>query len=249
MGAVEVKSAFEGVREVEVGPLLKSMVTAVKPLSIWTDHPRARWSSKVLSVHENTGAWWITVPIDEEGKAFLESSKNAGVEDFFFSIQVPTDFLFFKATLRRIDDGAAQFRVRIPVYKAQRRLSLRIPFIESEAPRATFQVVTPEGTKIFDGVISNVSAGGVGFLIHAAQSDVALKNTITAGIILDNFKFSIGQKTFVLKANIIHVSRLSRGLTPYSLKIGASWLEASEADVEWISRYAVETSVRFLGGV
>jgi|GEM_PF-6690239 len=249
MSTVEVKSAFEGVREVEVGPLLKSMVLAVKPLAVWTDHPRARWSSRVQSVHENSGAWWVTIPVDTLGRTFLETSRNAGTEDFFFSVQVPTDFLFFKATLRRLEDSIAQFRVKIPVYKAQRRLSLRVPFIESEAPRASFQAATKDGVKILDAVISNVSAGGVGFLIHSAQSDSGLKSAIQSGVKLDHFRFSIGDKTFTLQANIIHVSRLSRGLTPYSLKIGAEWINASEEDLEWISRFAVETSVRFLGGV
>src|SRR5690606_35014439 len=121
-------SPFEVAKPEETIPLLQSAVLRRAKLQCWSSGQTHTYTSRIVKVHESGELKSISVSKEYPGGDEFEAALvREAQEDVHFSLHLPTDIIFFKGELRRGESGTFAIRVKEPIYKVQRRRSLRLP--------------------------------------------------------------------------------------------------------------------------
>lgn len=237
---------------VEVSPedarvLLQAGIPTRGRLLAWTEGQKHSFQSRIQDVQVAAGAFVIAVPKELTGNAFESSVRQSGIDEILFSLNLPTDVLFFKGELRPSNDSILNFRVKNPVYKVQRRRNLRLPLTSDRASKAKIQLSAADSQPILAEIL-NVSEGGIGILVV----DETDQKRLPAGKKLEVIEFTIDRFVYRASGEVKHVQEIPvKGPTGgrKKLKVGIQFTKIDPAASTRLANFVFEESSKFFGRI
>lgn len=234
------ESLFETAKPEETLALLQGGVTRASRLQCWTTGQKHSHTSRIVKVNDVHGIISISISKENPGaEAFQTALLKGSVEEVFFSLHLPTDVIFFKGSFRRGDAEFLNVRVNIPIFKTQRRHSMRLPVSASENA-ISLRLVTG---KSVDVEMLNFSDGGVGLAIRK-KSDydllVAVKTPIT-------LSFKVMGLAVTALALVRHGFEVGAPGAIKSYRIGMQFAVIDTKLRERLSQIVFEESSKFIG--
>jgi c-di-GMP-binding flagellar brake protein YcgR len=229
---------FVPTKSSETRVLIQIAVNTGAKVQIWTAEQRHKLVSKIQSTFESGDFLYLSLFQDQEEAAFEFKLKQEGIESCLFSVTLPSDVIFFQAEFKRSHRGFMHFKIIEPVYKVQRRKSLRMPLND-----VLLQFSGPSGEAL-SAKILDISDGGLGLLIEDDKTAALLSK----GMILEQVEFKLGNHAFKFSAEIAyHRQVASTGKLRKHFKLGLRFTNISENDASTITGFILEESSRFFG--
>jgi c-di-GMP-binding flagellar brake protein YcgR len=158
------------------------------------------------------------------------------IEEVLFSLHLPTDVVFFKGSFRKGESGFFNARVKLPVFKTQRRQSMRLPL-----SGATVSFLLGNG-KALDAELLNFSDGGIGISMRE-KKDFDLLSSMPSPV---EARFSVHGIVVSAKLSIRHSTEFGTG----SRKLYRAGMAFESIDPklrERLSQIVLEESSKYLG--
>jgi c-di-GMP-binding flagellar brake protein YcgR len=240
-----VKTApFEPAKPEETVPLLQSAVLRKSKLQCWSSGQAHSYTSRIVKVNESSGLKSISVSKEFPGGDEFEGALvREAQEEIHFSLHLPTDIIFFKGELRRGESGTFTARVKEPIYKVQRRRSLRLPIPAVAAVAVKFRLAS-DAAKSYQAQLLNLSEGGLSImsgvdgLFKLLQKDVKLAQ----------IEFAIGGMEIAAAGIVRHSMEISTGSTVKDrFRFGIEFTALDPKLRDRLARYVLEESAKFLG--
>ena len=238
------ENKFQPVTVHDTRSFLQSGVATRARLSIWTEGQKYSFTSRVQTVTDQGQLLYVNVPKDEEGGAFEEAVIKAGISECMFGLHLPTDLVYFKGEMRRSDATSINFKVVMPIYKLQRRTSLRLPAPSGETIDVQFALGT-DPTQIYRAKLLNISDGGVGVMFD----DVKLHSAGKEGTIVHDIRFTIGGFPVLAIGVVRHAFALPGVKVKDKYRWGIQFTQIEAKLKERLSRYTMEASAKFFGRI
>lgn len=221
--------------------LLQSGIPTNARLMIWTEGQKFSFTSRIHRVSAANGALMIAVP-KEGGEDFEEKLRKAGVEECLFSLNLPTDVVFFRGQLRPGDESALNFKVSPPVYKVQRRRNLRLPVSADRGSKVRIQLSASDSQPI-EADLMNVSEGGVGVLVQ----DEAIYARLPQGKRLAIVSFTLDGHAYQATGEVRYAGVISGAKTKKQYRIGIQFVSIDRASSDRLANFVFEESSKYLG--
>lgn len=241
MSKASSDSPFEPAKPEETLPLLQSAIARNSKLQCWSLGQKHSYTSRIVKVNE-TGSL-VSISVSKEfpgGDEFEAALVRESCEEILFSLQLPTDIIFFKAELRRGEAGYFTARVKVPLFKIQRRQALRLP-ISGGAPRIV--VIKPIAGLPLNAELMNLSEGGVGVSINERADFESL--------MLDKspvqLSFEVNGIEVVTEALARHGFETSSSMVKKMFRLGFAFKDLEPKLKDRISQFVFEESAKFLG--
>lgn len=222
--------------------LLQSAIPTNGRLMIWTEGQRFSFTSRIHRVMAANGALMIAVP--KEGSDFEAKLRQAGVEECLFSLNLPTDVVFFRGQLRPGDESALNFKVSPPVYKVQRRRNLRLPVSEGRASSVRIQLSASDAKPI-EASLMNVSEGGVGVLVQ----DESVYARLPQGKRLAIVSFTLDGHDYQATGEVRYAGVISGAKVKKQYRIGIQFVSIDRASSDRLANFVFEESSKYLGRI
>ena len=223
---------------------LQSGVATRAKLSIWTEGQKHSFTSRVQNVTDQGRLLYVNVPKESEGAAFEEAVIKAGIHECMFGLHLPTDLVYFKGEMRRSDATSINFKVEMPIYKLQRRTSLRLPAPSGEAIEVEFALgIDP--TQVYRAKLLNISDGGVGVMFDEIKLHAAGKE----GTIVHDIRFTISGIPVFAVGVVRHAFALPGVKVKDKYRWGIQFTQIDAKLKERLSRYTMEASTKFFGRI
>lgn len=235
------ESPFEPAKTEETLPLLQSAIARKAKLQCWSPGQKHSYTSRIVKVNETGGL--VSISVSKEfagGEEFEAALIRGGFEEILFSLHLPTDIIFFKAEIRRGESGFFTARVKVPIFKIQRREALRLP-ITSDASKTVKITVT--GAPTLSAELINVSEGGIGISITDKSDFDSLSATKTpVGIV-----FEVNGLRVNTSAMVRHGFEAGSTMVKKTYRLGLSFKDMDPKMKERLSQLVFEESAKFLG--
>lgn len=235
------ESPFEPAKAEETLPLLQSAIARKSKLQCWSPGQKHSYTSRIVKVNETGGLVSISVSKEFDGGEEFEAALiRGGFEEILFSLHLPTDIIFFKAEIRRGESGFFTARVKIPVFKIQRREALRLP-IPTGASR-TIQI-TVTGAPTLNAELVNISEGGVGI----SMTDKAEFDSLSATKTPVSIAFEVSGIRVNTTAMVRHGFEAGSSMVKKTYRLGLAFKDMDPKMKERLSQLVFEESAKFLG--
>lgn len=236
-----VNGDFEAAKPEETLPLLQSAIGRKARLQCWSPGRKHSYTSRIVKVNDVAGKVSISVSKEFPGGTEFESALlREGHEEVLFSLHLPTDVVFFKADFRKEDSGFFGAKVKLPIYKVQRRGSMRLPI----QGKATILISDRDGgNENLKVDLVNISDGGIGVVLtDKAVFDrlMGLKLPVTLTLEVNHIRVSC-------QALARHGFEVSSSLVRKSYRLGFEFQGLDEKVKTQISQMVFEESAKFLG--
>lgn len=235
------ESPFEPAKPEETLPLLQSAIARKSKLQCWSPGQTHSYTSRIVKVNETAGL--VSVSVSKEfpgGDEFEAALIRESCEEIMFSLQLPTDIIFFKAELRRGETGYFTARVKAPIFKIQRRESLRLP-ISGSSPR-TVRIQLPAGPSV-NAELVNLSEGGISISIgEKAGFDSLVVNKAPVQI-----SFEVNGISVVTQAFVRHGFEAGSSMVKKAYRLGLAFKDMEPKLKDRLSQLVFEESAKFLG--
>ncbi len=230
---------FEAAKPEETLPLLQSGVPRESRLQCWSPGRKFSYTSRIVKVHETAGLVSISVSKEYTGGATFESDlTKESLGEILFSLHLPTDVIFFKGELRKGDPTYFNARIKEPIFKVQRRESLRLPV----PGKPTVLIVYP-GSVGYSAEVINVSEGGIG--VHFREkTDFEVLAALKVPVTLTFTVFGISVSA---AAEIRHGSEVGSTPVKKSYRLGFFFTEMDAKLRTQLSQLVFEESAKYLG--
>lgn len=234
------ESPFEFAKPEETLALLQAGVTRSSRLQCWTSGQKHSYTSRIVKVNDIHGIVSISISKETPGGVSFEMALiKEMIDEIFFSLHLPTDVIFFKGSFRRGEAEFLNIRVTTPIFKTQRRHSMRLPVTASESAIS----LRLDTGKTIEVEILNFSDGGVGLSVRKkAEYDVliAIKTPITVSFKVHGFAVSA-------LAFIRHGFEVGAKGAAKSYRIGMQFAVIDTKLRERLSQIVLEESAKFIG--
>jgi hypothetical protein len=230
---------FEAAKPEEILPLLQSGVPRKSRLQCWSPGRKYSYTSRIVKVHETAGL--VSISISKEyagGVSFEADLMRESLGEVLFSLHLPTDVIFFKGEIRKGDESVLNARIKEPLYKVQRRESLRLPV--SGKPVVLISV---PGQADISAEIVNVSEGGIGVLFRE-KVDFETVSALKANV---GLAFTVFGIPVMAQAGIRHGSEVGSTLVKRSYRLGFSFTDIDAKLKTQLSQLVIEESAKYLG--
>ncbi|MBC7691943.1 MAG: PilZ domain-containing protein [Methylotenera sp.] len=233
---------FVAAKPEEARALIQNAIKTRSKVLIWTQQQKYRLTSKLESTFESGSSLYLSVTKGVEEAEFETNLKREGIEECLFSASLPSEVIFFKANLRKSAQGLLHFKLQDPVYKVQRRRSLRMPL--GNAPVHFRLAPSAPSLPDLSCLMIDVSDGGFGM----TTDDEALSQRLVQGVLLEEVAFTLGGRSFVLTAEIMYRKEIpATNKLKKHFRLGLVFRGIREQDAEYISKFVFEESSRFFG--
>jgi len=233
--------AFDPVRPQDLEVMLQSAIPTKARLQVWTSGQKFQFVSRVTKVLESHGLHFISVSKEEGGVKFEKDVTSAGITDFLFTLNLPTEVLFFKGEMRKGETANMNFKVE-KVFKVQRRTSLRLPLSASQTTVCTMHLI--DDAVVFGAPI-NISDGGMGVYLDA-ESDFTLLSSVKK---IKRLEVVVNGIIIHTEAEVRHSQVLQQTLNKVTYKIGIQFLKLDPKIQDRLRNYIFEESSKFLGRI
>lgn len=230
---------FDLTKSQEARTLLKAAVPHKARLQCWTSGQQFQFVSRIINVIESGDINFISVSKEEGGTKFEKDVLGAGISEVIFSLNLPTDTLFFKGEIRKGETGFMNFKVD-KVFKVQRRTAMRLPLSADKASVCTLHMV--DGS-VFFGAPLNISDGGLGLLIDE-KFDF---DQINATKKIARIEMTVGSIQIEAQGEVRHGQESSSTLTKKTYKIGIQFTQIDQKLQDRIRSFVFEESAKFIG--
>jgi c-di-GMP-binding flagellar brake protein YcgR len=178
-------------------------------------------------------------PGGEEFEAIL---LREGSDQIHFSLHLPTDIIFFKGELRRGESGTFTARVKEPIYKVQRRRSLRLPIPASQTIMVSFRLAS-DASKRFQAQLLNLSDGGISLM----SGEETLYQLFPKDAKLAQIEFKIGPLEVAAAGVVRHAMAVGNPGVKDRFRFGVEFAAMDPKLKERVARYVLEESAKYLG--
>ncbi len=235
------ESPFEPAKTEETLPLLQSAIARKSRLQCWSPEQKYSYTSRIVKVNEVSGLVSISVSKEEPGgEEFEKAIVREGCEEILFSLNLPTDIIFFKAEFRRGESGTFTAKVKPPIFKVQRRRAVRLPIPATPEKKVKIQI-TPDNFSSF--TLVNVSEGGIGIVVNdKSQFELISKNKKPI-----KASFEVGGILVSTEILARHGYEAGSTMSKKSYRIGFSFVELEVSIKDKLNRYIFEECSKFLG--
>jgi hypothetical protein len=193
----------------------------------------------VVKVSVTGSLIWIAVSKEfPGGDEFENDLRRESPGEILFSLHLPTDVVFFKGELREGEGGLFNARIREPLYKVQRRESLRLPV----PGKPVVELLTAQGGK-FSAEVVNISEGGIAIAFRR-KFDFEVVSALTDPVSITFTAFGIATTA---KASVRHGSEIGSALSGKSYRLGLSFTEIDAKVRTQLSQLVFEESAKYLG--
>jgi c-di-GMP-binding flagellar brake protein YcgR len=241
-GAVP-NAPFEPAKPEETVPLLQSAILRKAKLQCWSAGQVHSYTSRIVKVNE-TGAL-KSISVSKEfpgGDEFEATLMREAAEEIHFSLHLPTDIIFFKGELRRGESGTFTARVKEPIYKVQRRRSLRLPIPVSQTVAVSFRLAS-DASKKMQAQLLNLSDGGVSLM----SSDEELYRLCQKDAKLAQIDFKIGPLEIAASGIVRHAMAVGNPGMKDRFRFGVEFISMDPKLKERVARFVLEESAKYLG--
>ncbi len=232
-------SPFEPAKTEETLPLLQSAIARKSRLQCWSPGQKHSYTSRIVKVNETSGLISISIAKENPGGDEFEAALvRESFEEILFSLQLPTDIIFFKAELRRGESGFITARVKVPIFKIQRRLALRLPIPGAR----TVLIQLPNAAQISAELV-NLSEGGIAVSLNEKSEFDLLVATKS----LVRITFEVNEIPVSTSALIRHGFSAGSTMVKKAYRIGIAFQGIDVKLKDRLSQYVFEESAKFLG--
>ncbi len=234
-------SPFEPAKPEETLALLQSAISRKSRLQCWSAGQKLSYTSRIVKVHETNGL--VSISVSKEfpgGEEFEAALIHEALEEILFSLHLPTDIIFFKAEPRRGETGYFNARVKPPIFKVQRRQTLRLPI---SPDKASAVVIRLDSDHTIGAELLNLSEGGVGIAVRDQKDhDLLTKATKPFSILFDVFGVRIE-----CQATARHGSQAGSTMVKKSFRVGVAFEGMDPKMKTRLSQLVFEESSKFIG--
>lgn len=236
------ENKFVEVRREDTVDLFQAAIRPASKLMIWTEGQKYSFHGRIQRVNEAAGSVFLSVPKEIGGFAFESSLLQFEIEDCLFTLNLPTDVLFFKGKLKRSDESALNFKVNLPIFKIQRRRNLRLPVSGDRYSKVRIQLSASDSQPI-EAEFLNVSEGGVGVLVQNA----AVFARLPLGKQLAIVSFTIDGNRYDATGEVRYGEEIGSTLQKRKYKVGIQFVKIDRAQSDRLSHFVFEESAKFFG--
>lgn len=235
------ESPFEAAKPEETLPLLQSAIARKSKLQCWSPGQKHSYTSRIVKVNETAGL--VSVSVSKEfpgGEEFEAALIQEACEEILFSLQLPTDIIFFKAELRRGESGYFTARVKAPLFKIQRRESLRLPISGNSSKVVHIQ---PKSGPAVRAELVNLSEGGIAISM-TAKSDYESLAADKSPVMIS---FEVNGISVTTEALVRHGFEAGSTMVKKAFRLGIAFKDMDPKLRERLSQLVFEESAKFLG--
>jgi hypothetical protein len=219
--------------------LVKEGAKTLSSAMIWTKDQEHVINSH-MSVFSDAGhCFYCWVPKGFDTRQFMDDLAAMKQKECFFSVSLLRANIFFKAAFLGFDHAGMQFKFPSKVYKVQRRKDLRFPVPDSITIKVEFTDPLAPEVMITKKVV-DISAGGLAFLINEDEAAI-----YPSGLTLENFTFSIRNKTLRIKAEIRHSKKYRGEGRATGVAVGVIFKDIRPGDSQHIAGFVFEESRKY----
>lgn len=230
---------FDLVKPADARSLLNAAIPHKSRLQCWTAGQQFQFVSRIIKVIESGEINFISVTKEDGGTKFEKDVMGAGISEVIFSLNLPTDVLFFKGEIRKGETGFMNFKVE-KVFKVQRRTAMRLPLDSGTASVCTLHMA--DGS-VFFGAPLNISDGGIGLLIDEKFDFDQINQTKK----IARLEMSVGTIQIEAEAEVRHGQEVSSTLMKKTYKIGVQFTQIDQKLQDRIRSFVFEESAKFIG--
>ncbi len=235
---------FEGITIEEAVSVLNRCVQSKVSVLCWTKDQAQNLKAPIETVFETSGIVFFSFFKNTEAEAFQRRLGQLAISEIFVSVTLPTDVVFFKAELRRVDDRFIHFRLINPMFKVQRRAGLRLPVPEHNKMQAHFEYPSGSGLKV-EAPLLDISSGGIALLF----TDQPCRDEFKTGSLLGELNFMIRERKISVICEVRYTREISFSKLKKGIKVGIQFLQISESDRDFIAEYVLEESSKYFGRI
>lgn len=235
------EAPFEAAKPEETVALLQSAVARKSKLQCWSPGQKHSYTSRIVKVNEAAGT--VAVSISKEfpgGDEFEAALGREAIEEILFSLHLPTDIIFFKGEIRRGETGFFTARVKVPVFKIQRREALRLP-ISAASPRSVS--ITSDLGVNYRADLVNISEGGIGIsMANKSEFDALSSIKTVIGV-----SFEVNTIQINTQAMVRHGFEAGSSMIKKAYRLGLAFKDMEPKMKDRLSQLVFEESAKFLG--
>jgi c-di-GMP-binding flagellar brake protein YcgR len=236
---------FDAAKPEETLPLLQSAIPHKAKLQCWSAGQKHTYTSRIVKVHESAGLKSVSVSKEAAGGEEFEAALlREAAEEIMFSLHLPTDIVFFKGELRRGESGTFTARVKEPIYKVQRRQSLRLPVPTAQKVPVRFRLAS-RADAFYEAQVLNVSDGGISMM----SGDDEVFRACAKDAKLANMVFQIGPIDVGASGIVRHAMELKAPGVKEKYRFGIEFTAIDPKIKDRLSRYVMEESAKFTGRI
>lgn len=228
----------------EARTLLEGAVSQQSRIMIWTEGQKISFNSRLQKFVEAAQTFMVSANAEGGGVEFERTLRTYGITECLFSLHLPTDILFFKGEIRRSDHMYLNFKVHAPVYKLQRRLSLRLPVSAGKASKVQIQLSADDQQPIEVDLL-NISDGGIAVLF----GEESTFKTLVGGKKLARVSFEISGISVNGSAEVRHTTELPGSRKDARYRTGIQFTRIDAKLKDQLIRFVLEESSRYFGRV
>lgn len=236
-------SMFEAVKFEKGKELIDFAEKKAALFSLWSKGQKYSAHGRVMKTLTSGTSLLFTIARTDEVATFEKALESDGISEVLFSVNLPTDVIFFRAEIRRKDTLGMNFKVVDSVYRAQRRKMMRLPILESEGVLATFTLKGETAARVVR--LHDLSEGGVGFI----EENVSQQTIFSKGFVIHDFVFSVRERAIRVDIEVLYSFDTTPQKKIKTLRFGAVFRKISVDDREFINSYVIEKSSQFFGRI
>ncbi len=211
-------------------------------IMIWTEGQKISFNSKLQKFTEAAQTFLISASAEGGGSEFERTLRTYGITECLFSLHMPTDILFFKGEIKRSDHLYLNFKIHAPVYKLQRRLSLRLPVSPDKASKVKIHLSADDQQPIEVDLL-NVSEGGIAVLF----GNEATFKILVGGKKLAKVSFELSGITVQGSGEVRHTTELLGSRKDARYRVGIQFTKIDPKLKDQLIRFVLEQSSRYFG--
>ena len=236
----EESEKFTAAKPDEVKALLQNAIATRGKLFIWTSGQKYRLHTRIVHSFESGEFMYFAVNYDLDEAVFEKNLKSDEIQECLFNLTLPTDIVFFKGEIKKSDRGFLNFKVALPVYKVQRRHSLRMPVTQMNL---SISLTAPNTSIVCRGKTLDLSGGGMAFALED-ETQAAL---FAPGSIVSEVLFALGARTFRCEGEIRYHKEIASSKVKKIFKFGLRFKGLTKDEKEIINGWVLEECSGFFG--
>jgi c-di-GMP-binding flagellar brake protein YcgR len=233
---------FNPLTTIEARSQLQLAASQQARVMIWTEGQKISFNSRMQKFTEAAQTFLISASGEGGGLEFERTLRTYGIVECLFSLHLPTDILFFKGELKRSDHQYLNFKVEQPVYKLQRRLSLRLPVSPGKASKVKIHLSADDQQPIEVDLL-NISEGGIAVLFGQEP----IFKVLTGGKKLAKISFELSGITVMGSGEVRHTTELVGSRKDSRYRVGIHFTQIDAKLKDQLIRFVLEESSRYFG--
>ena len=157
----KTESPFEEIPEAQTQDYLNGFASRSAKAMIWTNDQKFVLKTEVTAIQEVGKNHYVCLKKESKESEFVRLMEKEGVSSAYIHVSLPDAQVFFRADLRKEDRSFFNFRVQKPIFRAQRRLDIRLSIPEDQKLVVQF---SDKSQNKFKQKVLDLSSGGLNFL-------------------------------------------------------------------------------------